>query len=43
MSIENKDWHIANHVKKAKDVRRIVKEKFDEREARKEIHESKHR
>ena len=43
MSIENKDWHVANHVKKAKDVRRVVKEKFDEREARKEIHESKHR
>ena len=43
MSIENKDWHVANHVKKAKDVRRIVKDKYDEREARKEIHESKHR
>ena len=43
MSIENKDWHVANHVKKAKDLRRVVKERFDEREAKREIHESKHR
>ena len=43
MSIEHKDWHVANHVKKAKDVRRVIKERNDEREARKEIHESKHR
>ncbi len=43
MSIENKDWHIANHVKKAKDLRRVIKEKFDKREAKREIHEHKHR
>ena len=43
MSIENKDWHIANHVKKAKDLRRVVKERDDKRWATKEIHEHKHR
>ena len=43
MSIEHKDWHVANHVKKAKDVRRVVKERNDEREAKKLIHEHKHR
>ena len=43
MSIENKDWHIANHVKKAKDLRRVVRDKYDEREARKEMHWHKSR
>ena len=43
MSIENKDWHIANHVKKAKDLRRVIKDKYDEREAKKLIHEHRHR
>ena len=43
MSVEHKDWHIANHVKKAKDLRRVIKDKLNEREAKKLIHESKNR
>ena len=43
MSVENKDWHVANHVKKAKDMRREFRERAEKREDYKEIFAHKHR